>query len=91
MRSSSMGVSVHSRPTASATILVISGELDTASAEVFQESLSALITIRRLVGARDCELRITSASKAVRTIVNVMDMQHVLDEVPRAFASRRAG
>jgi hypothetical protein len=34
-----MGVSVHSRPTASATILVISGALDTASAEVFQESL----------------------------------------------------
>jgi anti-anti-sigma factor len=50
--------------------------------------LTALITIRRLIEARNCGLRIIDASRAVHTIVGLTGTQYVLDEIPRTFAVR---
>ncbi len=103
-----MGLSVRARPAVSGTVLVISGDLDAASCEAFQESLlraarshrspllldlsgiefadraglSALITIRRLIEARDCVLRITGASRAIGTIARLTGTQHALGVLP---------
>jgi anti-anti-sigma factor len=41
--------------------------------------LAALITIRRLIEARDCALQIIGASRAIGTIVRLTGTQHVLD------------
>jgi anti-anti-sigma factor len=43
---------------------------------------TALITIRRLIEARDCVLRITGASRAIGTIARLTGTQYVLGEVP---------
>ncbi len=103
-----MSISVSARPASQGTVLVISGELDAASGEAFQESLlramrthrhpllldlssidfadsaglRALVTIRRLIEARGCSLRIIGASLAIRAAGRLTGTRHVLDKGP---------
>ena len=53
--------------------------------------LSALITIRRLIEARDGRLRVIRTSLTIRRIIGLTGAQHVLDEdtAPAPVAARR--
>jgi anti-sigma B factor antagonist len=53
--------------------------------------LAALMTIRNLTEARDCRLRVIAASTAVRTLLYLAGVQHVLDETPRAVHAPALG
>lgn len=50
--------------------------------------LAALMTIRDLTAARDSGLRVIAASTAVRTLLYLSGVQHVLDEAPQAVHAR---
>ncbi len=55
--------------------------------------LKALVTIRRLIEARDCGLQVIGASRAIRTAVRLTGTRHVLDKATgssRAAADGRA-